>query len=133
MKTLFLALSVIALSACTSMPKKMNSLSRGMSKSEVIQTMGTPNSTAADSNGETLVYKDGPHVYLVQLKDGKVDAYGEGPVDQVELEREARRKAAARAAFSQIGQPQQAYQIPVNRPMSCTSNKLGQTTYTNCN
>jgi hypothetical protein len=72
------ALMVIA--GCAS-SKKINEITLGMSRDQVITQMGAPNSTSAKDNIEYLNYKlatDGlfRDDYFVRLVDGQVDAYG---------------------------------------------------------
>jgi hypothetical protein len=77
---------VIALAGCATAPK-MNRLSVGMTKQEVVSTMGQPASTAAPGGGvEILRYRLSPtsdhafygitEEYFVRLVNGKVDSYG---------------------------------------------------------
>jgi hypothetical protein len=61
--------------------KKINSISLGMTRDQVITQMGTPHSTSAKNNIEYLNYKlatDGlfRDDYFVRLVDGQVDAFG---------------------------------------------------------
>jgi len=63
-------------------PGHLGSLSIGMSKAEVIRTLGRPESIAADSAGETLLYvEERPwwqwKTIAIQIKDGKVTQFGE--------------------------------------------------------
>jgi hypothetical protein len=65
---------------------KMNGLSLGMSKEEVIQTMGPPDTTAAEGDTEYMEYRlqtnnfawlTAQHEwYFVRIRNGVVDAYG---------------------------------------------------------
>jgi hypothetical protein len=53
-----------------------------MTKQEVIETIGSPNSTSAIKNVEYLKYRSCTGVfysdeYYVRLLDGKVEAYGQ--------------------------------------------------------
>lgn len=84
-KTLSVIL-VLFLSACAGTPK-MNKLSLGMTKQQVIGAMGTPDSTAAQGGAEYLTYKlwkdfwdrspgNYSEPYFVRLVDGKVESYG---------------------------------------------------------
>ncbi len=70
-------------------PGKMNELSVGMTKGQVIEVLGQPRSISAKGNVEYLNYNlyapfdadrtadSGPYVpYFVRLIDGKVEAYG---------------------------------------------------------
>jgi outer membrane protein assembly factor BamE (lipoprotein component of BamABCDE complex) len=65
----------------------MNRLSVGMTKKEVVSTMGEPSSTAAPGHGEEFLrYELSPTViaaqhhitqeYYIRLIDGKVESYG---------------------------------------------------------
>lgn len=88
MKTIFALVTVFSLIGCATKPTKFNKLSVGMSKSEVIGILGSPDTTAANAGAEYLTYtynKDviwgtagdgGTKDYFVRLKGGKVDAYG---------------------------------------------------------
>lgn len=90
MKFTLLALILLLVIGCATLPQeKLNHLSLGMTKSEVINVMGSPTSTKAKDNIETLVYFQGgtfwtwghsvrPNKeYLITLKDGKVTEYGQ--------------------------------------------------------
>ena len=62
----------------------MNRLSVGMTKSEVLDAMGKPSSTASPGKGvEFLRYREFYSwrnyyiTYFVRLVDGRVDSYGE--------------------------------------------------------
>jgi outer membrane protein assembly factor BamE (lipoprotein component of BamABCDE complex) len=86
MRTLLAGLLVAALfGGCANSPRVMNKLSVGMSKADVIDLLGDPESTAAADGVEYLNYTfeespDGifafPRPYFVRLVGGKVDAYG---------------------------------------------------------
>ncbi len=75
-----LVLTTLLLLGCAS-ARKMNSLSLGMTREEVIEVMGSPDSTSEIEDILYLkyrlssggIYKDD---YYVRLKDGEVDAYG---------------------------------------------------------
>jgi hypothetical protein len=63
----------------------MNKIQIGMTKSEVISILGTPDSTSAQANVEYLTYylevnsverADQDHAYMVRLVDGKVESFG---------------------------------------------------------
>ncbi len=77
---------VIALAGCATAPK-MNRLSLGMTKQEVVSVMGRPDSTSAPGDGvELLRYQLSPqggpiiHLiteeYVVKMVNGKVVTYG---------------------------------------------------------
>ncbi|SRR6266498_5939354 len=91
MLRIFILLIVLVLTSCATSAKRLNSLSVGMSKAEVLRIMGAPESTRATSGTEILVYtlKErtalpgeaiGPfginEKYFVKLVDGKVQSYG---------------------------------------------------------
>lgn len=79
---------VLFLSGCafTNTARRMNSLSLGMTKAEVISTIGDPASTSATEGAEFLNYSFPENdteamygvarPYYVQLKDGRVVSYG---------------------------------------------------------
>jgi hypothetical protein len=71
---------LMLVSGCAS-SNKINAVDIGMSEDEVIAAMGEPDSTSAVENSVFLRYKlwaGGPFLddYFVELKDGKVSAYG---------------------------------------------------------
>ena len=73
---------------CTGTSAKLNRVSIGMTKAEVIRSIGTPDSTSASDGREYLIYhlaspkalvvdpRDLTH-YYIRLTSGRVDAYGE--------------------------------------------------------
>ena len=80
-RPLYVALTFALIGCATA--SRMNNLSVGMSKQEVLRVMGTPNSTSATSGTEYLTYnlaEDASYranaEYFVRIKDGKVDSYG---------------------------------------------------------
>ena len=81
-KNVILALlGIVILYGCAASPQKMNNLQLGMSKTEVIDTMGNPVSTSARQDVEYLKYRfrsDGllTSEYYVKLQNGKVDSFG---------------------------------------------------------
>jgi len=80
-RIVLISLSVIFLLGCAGSAKKMNKLKVGMTKQEVIEAIGQPNSSSAIRNQEYLRYRLNPgglspNEYYVQLLDGKVVAYG---------------------------------------------------------
>jgi len=88
MRTLLLAL-VFIVSGCAAIwptnARKINNVSLGMTKTEVIQVMGAPDSTSAKEGIEYLNYillesPDGiigyHQAYFVRIIGGKVEAYG---------------------------------------------------------
>lgn len=77
-------LIVTIISCATS--NKINSISLGMTKEQVIRSMGNPNSVSAQSGVEYLIYKLTDTStnayygittdYYVRIIDGKVESYG---------------------------------------------------------
>src|ERR1022692_4132505 len=69
---------------CAGTSDKLNRVNLGMTKKEVIRTLGNPDSTSAMGDDEFLIYDWGspkelvgtPKEYFVRLKAGKVDAFG---------------------------------------------------------
>jgi hypothetical protein len=78
-------LTSLLLVGCIGTSAKLNHVSLGMTKAEVIRAVGTPDSISAKGNMEYLVYLWGnpkeligqPKEYFIRLKDGRVDSYGE--------------------------------------------------------
>ena len=75
-------LLVVILSSGCATPQKMNDLSIGMTKGQVIELLGQPHSTSGKGNVQYLNYRlydinDPPEQpYFVCLVDGKVESYG---------------------------------------------------------
>ncbi len=85
LSTLILA-SVVVIAGCAT-AHKMNRLSLGMTKQEVISVMGRPNSTASPGQGQEILrynlsatdddaYEGITDEYYVRLINGKVNSYG---------------------------------------------------------
>jgi len=82
--TAWLGSALVACACATS--QKMNALSIGMTKAEVVKVMGRPTSTSAIGDVEYLTYRlsetsDDAFYgittdYFVRLVNGRVDAYG---------------------------------------------------------
>ena len=75
-------LSVLLLVGCAASAKKMNRLQLGMTKPEVIEAIGQPDSTSSRQDVQLMKYRlraDGlwTTTYYVRLQDGKVEAYGQ--------------------------------------------------------
>ena len=80
-KQLLCILVISLLMIGCSSSKKMNRISVGMTRDQVIEQMGKPHSTSAKDDVEFLNYKlaSGSFFrddYYVRLVDGQVDAYG---------------------------------------------------------
>ena len=82
MKIVLGLLIICAVTACTT-TKKMNDVSLGMTKAQVISAMGAPKSTSASGTTEYLNYRlyEGYHdqygaEFYVRLVNGRVDSYG---------------------------------------------------------
>lgn len=73
----------IIFAGCATFSTKMNEISVGMKKSQVIQIMGNPVSTSAQGKREYLAYRlfedmwsTVPSEYYVRLENGIVESYG---------------------------------------------------------
>lgn len=80
--TILALLCVLFVSGCAASSKSMNKLQLGMSKSQVVEAIGSPDSTSAYIDVEFLTYRlrsDGLFTadYYVRLQNGKVDAFGQ--------------------------------------------------------
>ncbi len=88
MKTLYALIlaNVMVIAGCAT-AHKMNRLSLGMTKQEVISVMGRPTSTASPGKGQEILrynlsatgedaFEGITDEYFVTLIDGKVDSYG---------------------------------------------------------
>jgi hypothetical protein len=74
-------LAALLIFGCAASSKKMNKLQMGMTKAEVVEAMGPPQSTSAKPEVEYLKYRlssGGMFAddYYVRLRNGKVDAFG---------------------------------------------------------
>lgn len=74
--------SAALLFACAGSFQRMNHLKLGMTKQEVIQTVGAPDITSASGHVEYLKYRSNTGMfytdeYYVRLLDGKVNAFGQ--------------------------------------------------------
>jgi hypothetical protein len=94
MKHFILCLMAVVLIGCATPASKLNRLSVGMAKAEVLQVMGQPQSVSAKDGMEYLLYNLGEgltfgsdpqgrtkidqarNLYYVRLKGGVVDSYG---------------------------------------------------------
>lgn len=80
-RILLALLAAAAVTACASSAKRLNRLSLGMSKPQVLDTLGDPDTTKAGDGVEVLEYQMSPDSFRVEpywviLKDGKVSKYG---------------------------------------------------------
>lgn len=79
------SLFLVLLSGCGTSAKKLNEVSTGMTKSEVIQILGSPESVRAKNGQEILIYTlsnswNSPvwnEKYYVHLQNGRVVSYGQ--------------------------------------------------------
>ena len=88
MRIFFVLILGLVLAGCVT-AKKMNQLSLGMPKQQVIAIMGEPTTTAAENGQEILIYElynnsqdafnDLPTPYYAKIKSGKLSAYGPIP------------------------------------------------------
>ena len=131
MKKIFsLVMIIMSLVACTT-GEKMSDISRGMSKEQVVKTLGNPDGNAVSGKYEMLTYSNrlmsgwayDKADYKIILEDNKVVQYG------AENVRQDNGAAAARALTAQqsllIWQQQQALQ---NQPVYVAP----RSTTTNC-
>jgi hypothetical protein len=80
-------ISVVLLAACTT-GEKMADMRDGMTKDQVVATLGQPDGISHDGNTEVLTYANrlmsgwdfDRADYHVNLTDGHVIAYGPGPI-----------------------------------------------------
>lgn len=140
--TLFIVLAAATcLVACTTVPTRMNKLEMGMTKAQAEDVMGTPDAVYAHRDGYLLSYTHKPFgswfpdAYFVKVVDDKVVSFGKVEPDQDDLDR---RRAAAAFMLGRSMTPIQpyqntTYQMPVNKPINCTTNNIGTTAYTSCN
>lgn len=75
-------LLIVFVVGCTTSASKLNEVSIGMTKSEVIQILGAPETMSAKSGTELLLYgipsNDFSEKFFVALFNGKVMEYGQG-------------------------------------------------------
>jgi hypothetical protein len=84
-KSLYVLAALALLVGCAT-ADKMNRLSIGMTKEEVVSVMGAPDTTGVQGGREYLVYRLSDtkleslvgftEPYIVELREGKVDAFG---------------------------------------------------------
>ncbi|WP_151995894.1 outer membrane protein assembly factor BamE domain-containing protein [Buttiauxella massiliensis] len=125
MKYLMIALLSLLLTACTT-GEKIGDLSPGMSREQVIKTLGKPDGDAVNGKNELLTYSNrlmsgwgyDRADYKVVLEDNKVVQYG------ADVIRQDNGAAAARALTAQqsllIWQQQQALQQPRSTTTNCS-------------
>jgi hypothetical protein len=75
-------LAVLLIIGCTAPAKKTNRLQLGMTKQEVVDAIGEPDSTSSRQDELLLKYRLRTRglwttTYYVRLQDGKVDAFGQ--------------------------------------------------------
>lgn len=80
-RIMVLVVGLVLFFGCAGSSKNMNKVRLGMSKTEVIEAMGQPDSTSASRDIEFLKYRfcsEGLFTseYYVKLQSGRVDAYG---------------------------------------------------------
>lgn len=80
-RTVVLIVGLVLLLGCAGSAKKMNNLQVGMTRADVIDALGPPDSTSANLYVEYLKYGSCPaglfsSQYYVKLQDGIVTAYG---------------------------------------------------------
>ena len=133
----------VVLSGCVT-GQKLNDLSPGMKKDDVIKILGTPDKINSSSDQQLLKYwiydstdYNSKSWYVVLLKDGKVTKYGE--IDDVfpptEEELAARRARTREMLEIMRMMPPPQISAPTFQPPQqthCTSTKSGNSTYTDC-
>lgn len=82
MRNILIILSLLSLSACATSTMKLNELSLGMNKKQVLEILGPPYTSNAEGNTELLEFllrsPGGPYESrYVRLTDGKVVKYGD--------------------------------------------------------
>lgn len=121
MRTFFLAVIAIVLSGCVT-GQSVRQLSPGMSRTEVVEIMGSPDGVQSSGNVEVLKYANrlmsgfswDKTDYFVTLRDGRVESYGNGDVRQ--------------SAPPQFNIPQQSYAPTPMAPIRVTCMKTGEAT-----
>jgi hypothetical protein len=81
-RIIIIFLSVAFLLGCAESFQRINNLKIGMTKQEVIEAIGVPNSISATRNVEYLKYRINTGLfstdkYYVRLVNGKVESYGQ--------------------------------------------------------
>jgi len=88
MNRLLIVLTFFLVAACIGTSANLNKVSLGMTKIEVVNAIGTPDSVSAQGNVEYMIYhwaspkqliadENNLDRYFIRLTDGRVDAYGE--------------------------------------------------------
>lgn len=97
MREYLLVILFVFLVGCTGTTARLNRISLGMTKMEVIQEIGRPDSVSAKDNTEYLVYywatpkqifgdENNLPEYYIKLVDGKVESYGKkGDFDSTQV------------------------------------------------
>lgn len=87
LRPMILVALAVGFAGCIASSQKLNAVSLGMTKAEVLSVMGEPASTRAHGRTEILIYNLAPPEalfvnennlpeYFVRLVDGKVEAFG---------------------------------------------------------
>lgn len=89
MQRILLILSVILMAGCIATTKRLNKVKLGMSREEVIQVMGQPESILPSLQGEILRYELHesindwyPAPYYIYISNGKVKRFGRMGIGQ---------------------------------------------------
>lgn len=132
---------ILILSACSSIPSKMNELKYGMPKQDALSLLGKPDSVSGDQNGETGIWDRvvafGTYeTFFVRFEGDRVVRYGS-------LGRRGPSAQQVQVMQQQMYQQQQLQQhsndaivnaTQQSRPINCTSQNMGGgMTTTNCN
>lgn len=141
----FVGLAVL-LVGCATSAKRMNELTPGMSKAQVIQILDEPDSTSMTNGHEVLRFRlkpgllDDPTTYLVFFKDGRVTEFGHVTAFMSAEEREADQRARQqalqywmnRSSQPSTYQPVQMYQAPRPTQTNCQTRWVGNTAVSDC-
>jgi len=98
MKRIFIAtVALVLFCGCTGTSARLNKVSLGMTKTEVVGTIGQPDSVSAKGDTEYLIYhwaspkqlfvdENNLDHYYIRLINGKVESYGEkGDFDSTKI------------------------------------------------
>jgi hypothetical protein len=133
MKLILIVSLCLTASACTTMGR-INTINMGMSKADVIDKMGDPDSTRAEGNAEILIYNLSEEAlpiinkmrgeYWVVLTEGKVNKFGRMG--------DSSGNASAMATRSAMMNGWNAGINSVPREQKCRTDYIGDTAYTSC-
>jgi hypothetical protein len=128
---MLLTIASAILTACSSIPSKMAEVHRGMTRAEAETILGAPDSASVGVGLETAYYDrvvafGTRETFFVEYDNGLVNRAGS-------LGRRGPGPSMASMPQPMPTYQQPVYQVPIRRPVNCTSNTFSGTTYTNCN